>query len=71
MTEPLAYGIPEAAAALCINERTIWRRIAAGELRAFKCGARTLIRAEVLRGYLDRLSGEESGPFVHETSALG
>jgi excisionase family DNA binding protein len=51
---PLAYNVPDASRAIGVSRATVWRLIAAGELRTFKLGARTLIRAEQLFALLDR-----------------
>lgn len=59
-TTKLAYTIPEAAKAVGVSKATIWRRVSAGELRTFKWCGRTLIRADVLQGALDRASGSEA-----------
>ena len=53
---PLAYCVPDAARAIGVNQRTVWRLLRAGELRSFKLGARTLIRADELRALIDRKS---------------
>jgi len=49
----LAYGIPEAAAALSVGQSTVWRWIQAGQLRTIKLGGRTVIRREELLRLLD------------------
>jgi hypothetical protein len=48
---PLAYGAPVAGRAVCVSKATVWRLIAAGELRTFKLGARTLIRAGTVSAF--------------------
>lgn len=57
MTEPLAYSVPDAAKAIGVSKNTVWNLLRVGELRSFKLGARTLIRAEELRGLIDRKAG--------------
>lgn len=52
----LAYSIPEAAGAIGISKTTVWRLIAAGDLKTFKIGCRTLIRADALQALIDRHS---------------
>ena len=52
----LSYSIKEAAAAIGVSTWTIWQLIKAGDLTTFKMGARTLIRADVLEGLIDRRS---------------
>jgi excisionase family DNA binding protein len=58
-TEPhvrlLAYSVPEAAKAISVSTRTMWSLLRVGKLTSKKLGARTIIRAEVLRAYLDQL----------------
>lgn len=57
---PISYDVPGAAAAVGISKTTVWRLIASGDLVTFKLGARTLIRADVLQGYIDRISSREA-----------
>jgi len=54
LTEPLAYSVPDAAKAIGVSKNTVWNLLRTGELRSFKLGARTLIRAEELRAMIDR-----------------
>ena len=56
MGEKLAYSIDEAAAAISIHKATVRQLIKDGQLTTFKLGRRTLIRADVLRQYVDKLS---------------
>ncbi len=58
--ERLAYTVAEVAQATGVSKATIWRRVKEGELRTFKWGGRTLIRADELRRALDRASGRET-----------
>lgn len=53
---PIAYSVPDAAKAIGVSKATVWRLLAAGELVSFKLGHRTLIRADVLQGLIDRAS---------------
>ncbi|EDX82300.1 hypothetical protein BBAL3_3457 [Brevundimonas sp. BAL3] len=57
---PISYDVPGAAAAVGISKTTVWRLIASGDLVTFKLGARTLIRADVLQAYIDRISSREA-----------
>lgn len=57
MTEPLAYSVPDAAKAIGVSKNTVWNLLRGNELRSFKLGARTLIRAEELRAFVDRKAG--------------
>lgn len=54
----LSYSIKEAAAAIGVSISTIWNLIKAGDLWTFKLGARTLIEAPVLEGYISRLAAK-------------
>ncbi len=51
---PLAYGVPDAAKAIGVSKATVWRLIAAKELSTFKLGARTLIKADEIRAFIER-----------------
>lgn len=55
-SEPISYSVDGAARAIGVSKATIWRNIAAGNLTTFKLGARTLIRADVLHGFIERQS---------------
>lgn len=57
MTDRLAYGIHEAATALGISDRGIWRLVKAGDLATIKIGARALIPAPLLQALVERLQG--------------
>jgi excisionase family DNA binding protein len=52
--EPLSYGIPDAGRAIGVSRATIWRLVAAGEIKTFKLGNRTLIKADELRAFVER-----------------
>jgi excisionase family DNA binding protein len=56
----LAYSISEATTATGLSRATLYRYIARGELATFKVGSRTLIRADVLIGFVERLSASPS-----------
>lgn len=49
----LAFGVEEAAAALCVGKSTVWRWIHDGRVKTIKLGGRTLIRREELLRLLD------------------
>jgi excisionase family DNA binding protein len=53
---PLAYSVPDAAKSIGVNQRTVWRLLRDKEMLSFKLGARTLIRADELRAFIDRKS---------------
>lgn len=50
----LAYNIDQAAEAVGVSRRTIYSEVKAGHLWTFKAAGRTLILADVLRGYVER-----------------
>lgn len=54
----LAYTVAEACAAAGIGRTTLYQHIRDGRLHTFKCGRRTLIRAEELSRWLDSLSSD-------------
>lgn len=53
--EPLAATIPDAVRLSGLSRSEIYRRLAAGDIRAVKNGGRTLILMESVRAYLARL----------------
>lgn len=50
----LAYSVPALAAAASVGKSKLWAEIAAGRLRAFKLGSRTLIAAADATDWLDQ-----------------
>lgn len=55
MSEKLAYRVPEAAKALGMSVRTLWRRIGNREIAAVRDNGRVLVPAEALHNYLRSL----------------
>jgi hypothetical protein len=53
--EPLALPIPDAQRVSGLSRSEIYRRLAAGDLRAVKSGSRTLVLMASLRAHLDSL----------------
>jgi len=49
----LAYSPTDAAAELSISRTQLYRLVAAGEVRARRCGARILISRRALEDYLE------------------
>lgn len=60
--QPLAITIAEACSAAGISRSSIYEAIRRGELTAVKFGAKTLIRVDDLRAWLDSLPPIGSGP---------
>jgi excisionase family DNA binding protein len=54
--EKFAYTIPEICYATGLGRTTVYDLIAKDKLRAIKAGARTLILADSIRGYLNSLT---------------
>lgn len=52
-----AFSIPEVCQISSIGRTRVYGEIKAGNLRAKKCGRRTVIRAEDLDAWLDGLEG--------------
>ena len=53
--EPIAAAIPEACRISGLSRSEIYRRLATGDIRAVKSGARTLILVDSLRAHLASL----------------
>ena len=58
-TERLAVSIPDATAVSGLSRSEIYRRLASGDIRAVKSGARTLILMDSLRAHVGSLPPAE------------
>jgi excisionase family DNA binding protein len=57
-----AFRVSEACSALAISRSKLYLELAAGRLRAVKCGRRTLIPATEIKAWLDGLPARAVQP---------
>jgi excisionase family DNA binding protein len=61
MDKPLAYHVDEAVRISGLGRSKLYQAVSSGELRALKCGRRTLIRAEDLEAFISSLPSIKGG----------